>query len=1412
MTFEDIAQLRIKVLDGDAVKSFETLNASAKDIKNRLREMEVNGQKNTEQYKALVRVQRDLSAEIAKTTKGVDLQNASMNELTALKRKLNQELNKLTIGSDAWINKLQELQGVNSRLSEVQEQLKSHQGLWQKYGDWIRGAFLAGGILELWQTLKGYTSGALEEAKNFEKSAQSLRGEVTLTTEQFENLKKSAIENGEQFGMTGEQMLAAYNAIASGKSDLIDIKGGIEEVTAASIMLAENGEMELAVAAKVMTESLNQYGAGAKDAAKFVDILSTGTQVGAGKIEEIGNALKYAGPMAKAAGVSFSETNAALQILHQNGIKGEQAGTALRGMLSRLLKGAAETNPSIVGMAKAIENLAKKQLDAKEMTKLFGQEAVSAGIAVVSNSEQLKEWTRTIEKGGGAASMYAEKTKTVEFAEKQAAAAYANSRKEIGDKLLPIWLELTNFFKDYAVPSIQAVATTVIAVGTALVSLPKFIIENKELFIALGVAIISLNTANIAAAASAIALAAAETTRAVVTKASATAQWLLNAAMTANPIGLVIAALATLTGGIIWAYKNVDGFRASIQATWAGLKEFIKIIWDVNLAFLKLDFSAAWDRIKNGWSSIGKASGEAYAKGIAQSNKKVAEDTLKNTKETGKKVLTEKEKAAIEEAKVKEKAAAGERIAKQQAQTKERLDYEAYKEEIQKIAKETDDKIKNLDEEYTKWLFEEYQKRSKEIIKSTNIVEKNIEKLQASRIESTAELEKKAANLTKQVSKDINDFHKKNVDKMTDDALAADSKIIKAAEEKAAKLKALQESFVREAQRLGNDLMDSLIAGYQKQVDAATNLNDKFMAEQKVKQAENTKDITNSMVAIMSGDFVTGAMGLVTGLVKYFDNEVHAFERALEARQKEMVAAYERNIQGLLPKLSATIDGLASINTLLSESAVNPFENVADSLEKLNDIYKTLSDQHLIGLDEMDIRAKSNSLSMINNEIQLGNQIIANYNLAVEKENQLFETKKNNIETLYQEAVSKINAEYALKDTLAKQNFSADSLAIQENLNAGLLALLTNEDSKTSIIAEHANRRSHILEEYALADTAITETTTQAEINAINEAKEARSKALSELEAWYTTELDYTVNAEGQKRKQISETQQLIKDAADAKRALDIEYDAEQIERSMQKNIQLQNLEVEKNAADLLLKTEHANNLVSLEDAKNAAIAASFARLKTEMIQAIEAMTAQYEYMVSKGVAGSNELLAKLSELRDAYRTIYNENATPTTNRGGSNENEANTPPPTNRPRFALGTEYVDPQNLYPAGIDTVPALVSKGERIIPSDLNAMLGGISNKALVAKLKSSNLYRNGSSISTTAGLVNLASPASINNINNNNTNISTHILEKTMAEMNNKMQAQINLLVAIEQKRTGINFNELKEAIAQDAEVSRRSSF
>lgn len=141
--------------------------------------------------------------------------------------------------------------------------------------------------------------------------------------------------------------------------------------------------------------------------------------------------------------------------------------------------------------------------------------------------------------------------------------------------------------KDWA-PMIGAIAGAFVAYNTVLaisngLSMAKYLWESRSLLI--GAARISITTG------------------------MATAQAALNAVMAANPIGLIVAGLVLLVGGLVMAYKKVGWFRDFIDAAWAVIKVAAKAVGDWFMNTL-------WPGMKAAFEGIGNAATWLYENGI----------------------------------------------------------------------------------------------------------------------------------------------------------------------------------------------------------------------------------------------------------------------------------------------------------------------------------------------------------------------------------------------------------------------------------------------------------------------------------------------------------------------------------------------------------------------------------------------------------------------------------------------------------------------------------------------------------------------------------------------------------------------------------------------------------------------------
>jgi TP901 family phage tail tape measure protein len=232
--------------------------------------------------------------------------------------------------------------------------------------------------------------------REFNAASKELSAVTGLVGKDLEYLEKQANKVGPAVGKSGAEMLEAYKLMASAKPELLEQKELLAETTNAAITLAQAGKIDLAEATKVTAESLNQFGEGADQANRYINVIAAGAKEGSAEINEMGIALKNSGTVAAAQNVSFEQTNAMLQSLSTIALKGGEAGTQLRNVILTLGSGSDDTNPKVVGLETALDNLGKKNLSTAQMTKLFGKENITAAQHIIAHRGEIAELTTKI--------------------------------------------------------------------------------------------------------------------------------------------------------------------------------------------------------------------------------------------------------------------------------------------------------------------------------------------------------------------------------------------------------------------------------------------------------------------------------------------------------------------------------------------------------------------------------------------------------------------------------------------------------------------------------------------------------------------------------------------------------------------------------------------------------------------------------------------------------------------------------------------------------------------------------------------------------------------------------------------------------------------------------------------------------
>lgn len=208
--------------------------------------------------------------------------------------------------------------------------------------------------------LAGIGVAAVAVTAKFDAGMSKVQAISGATANDMEKLRAKAKEMGAQtkFSATESAEAFSYMAMAGWKTeDMLDGIEGIMNLAAAS------GE-DLATTSDIVTDALTAFGLKAEDSAHFADVLAAASSNANTNVSMMGETFKYVAPVAGALGFSVEDVSTAIGLMANSGIKGSQAGTALRNLFTRMAKPTKES-------AKAMEQLGVSLTDSQGNMKDF---------------------------------------------------------------------------------------------------------------------------------------------------------------------------------------------------------------------------------------------------------------------------------------------------------------------------------------------------------------------------------------------------------------------------------------------------------------------------------------------------------------------------------------------------------------------------------------------------------------------------------------------------------------------------------------------------------------------------------------------------------------------------------------------------------------------------------------------------------------------------------------------------------------------------------------------------------------------------------------------------------------------------------------------------------------------------------
>lgn len=297
---------------------------------------------------------------------------------------------------------------------------------------------------------------AMKKSIDFDDTMRKVKATSGATGDEFNQLRTKALQMGRDTKFTASESAEAMNYMALAGWDTKDMLkgvGGVMDLAAAS------GE-DLASVSDIVTDNLTAFGMKAKDSTHFADVLAQTSSKANTDVRGLGEAFKYAAPVAGALGYSVEDTSIAIGLMSNAGIKGEKAGTALRTMFTNLSKptkamkdemdklgiSITDSNGEMLPMRDVLDQLRgkmgglSKDQQAAAASTIFGKEAMSGALAVINASdEDYKKLTKSIDGSKGASKRMANEMEGgIGGAMRKMKSAIESLAISLGDALAPM--------------------------------------------------------------------------------------------------------------------------------------------------------------------------------------------------------------------------------------------------------------------------------------------------------------------------------------------------------------------------------------------------------------------------------------------------------------------------------------------------------------------------------------------------------------------------------------------------------------------------------------------------------------------------------------------------------------------------------------------------------------------------------------------------------------------------------------------------------------------------------------------------------------------------------------------------------------------------------------------------------------
>ena len=430
-------------------------------------------------------------------------------------------------------------------------------------------------------------------AAKFESAMSEVAAISGASGDELQALTDKAQEMGATTKFSASESAAALKYMAMAGWDTEAMLNGINGVMQ---LAAASGE-DLASTSDIVTDAMTAFGLSADQSTRFADVLAQTANRSNTSVALMGETFKYVAPVAGALGYSIEDASVAIGLMANSGIKGSQAGTSLKNVLTNLAKPTDQVqsymdklNISLTdsaGNVKPLNQLLNEMRDgfnglteaekAEYAAGIAGKEGMSGLLAIVNSSQaDFDNLTEAINNSSGAAQNVANvmmdnlggQLTILKSTLEGIAISFGNIllpavKKVVGS--LQNFLNWLNGLTDGQKQLVVTIATVVAAIGPVILIIGKLITAVTNI----------IKVVNVLKPAFAA----------------------LNAVMAANPIAIVVLAIAGLVAALVTLYNKNEAFRNFVNTAWAQIKEVISGVVNALVNFFTVTIPGAIDSV-----------------------------------------------------------------------------------------------------------------------------------------------------------------------------------------------------------------------------------------------------------------------------------------------------------------------------------------------------------------------------------------------------------------------------------------------------------------------------------------------------------------------------------------------------------------------------------------------------------------------------------------------------------------------------------------------------------------------------------------------------------------------------------------------------------------------------------------------